>query len=167
MEFLFMILQSILAIFGALLVLFTRQLRLAYVGFLCVLMALTVILLQASEFLGLFTFHGLCLFSACSLIYFVHAEQFRVKNQRPLDKHLGLSRLLALLTTIYFISTLLPFWPTSQPSVPMELIRTMATQSQTFSPSVSSSLLFGSFVFSLTLCGIVTLPLYPKGTTKS
>ena len=33
MEFLFMILQSILAIFGALLVLFTRQLRLAYVGF--------------------------------------------------------------------------------------------------------------------------------------
>ena len=135
MEFLFIILQSILAIFGALLVLFTRQLRLAYVGFLCVLMALTVILLQASEFLGLFTFHGLCLFSASSLIYFVHAEQFR-KNQRPLDKHLGLSRLLALLT-IYFISTLLPFWPTSQPSVPMEL-RTMATQSQTFSPSVFS-----------------------------
>ena len=166
MEFLFIILQSILAIFGALLVLFTRQLRLAYVGFLCVLMALTVILLQASEFLGLFTFHGLCLFSASSLIYFVHAEQFRVKNQRPLDKHLGLSRLLASYYHILY-STLLPFWPTSQPSVPMELIRTMATQSQTFSPSVSSSLLFGSFVFSLTLCGIVTLPPYPKGTTKS
>ncbi len=163
MEFLFSILQITLAMSGSLLVLFTRHMQYAFAGFLCVLMALNGALLQTSHPLSLYAFHGLSLILISALVYFFQAKTFQTKHQRPLDTHLGLSRLLALLITFYFLGTLLPLWPLTQNNMgsnPNTLLQANAIEADTLA-------WMASFLLITILCSLGIIPLIKESTAKS
>ena len=163
MEFLFSILQIALAIGGSLLVLFTRNMQFAFVGFLCVLMALNGVLLQTAHPFSLYAFHSSSLIILSALIYFSQSKTLRTKHQRPLDTHLGLSRLLALLTTFYFLGTLLPFWPLSQ----NDKISPNQLLPQEGILETNTLIWIGGFILITSLCSIGMVPLFKESTTES
>ena len=163
MEFLFLILQIALAIGGSLLVLFTRHMQFAFAGFLCVLMALNGFLLQTMYPFSFYAFHILSLIILSALIYFIQAKTFRTKHQRPLDTHLGLSRLLALLTSFYFFGTLVPFWPLSHTNgvLPNQLL------AQKELVETSTLIWICSFILITVICCVGIIPLFKESTTES
>ena len=112
METLFILIQSLAAISGALIVLVARQPQRAFWGFGLVVLACTALLFyqQGPWPLALFLFGGFG--TITSWIYIKGSRRLEKEASRPREKHLGISRSLLLLLSMYFLFSILPLWPT-------------------------------------------------------
>ena len=111
METFFLFTQAFFAIGGAFMVLFVRQPQRAVFGFLFVFLAVaSMMVVKESPWL-------LCLLCCLGFgtvtpwIYLKEAKRFDRGANQPLDTHLGVSRILLLLISAYFLLSVLPLWP--------------------------------------------------------
>ena len=112
METLFIIIQSLAAISGALIVLVARQPQRAFWGFGLVVLACTALLFyqQGPWLLALFLLGGFG--TITPWIYIKGSKGLEKEASRPIEKHLGISRGLLLLLSMYFLFSILPLWST-------------------------------------------------------
>ena len=156
MEFLFFSVQIILILAGALAVVFARNMQIGFGGFSCVLMALSGFFLYSVHPMGLYLFHLIGCFTLGGFIYFRHAKTFQQNRHQPLDTHLGISRLVAILITFYFLGSILPFWPS-------ELTR-HPTLTFTLAPDLMGWI--GGTLITALICTLSMIPLFKESTPE-
>lgn len=158
MEFLFFSVQMFLIVSGALVVVFARNIQIGFGGFSCILMALSGFFIYSSHPFGPYLFHLTACFTVGGFIYYKQARIFEQKRPRPLDTHLGVSRLIAILTTFYFLGSILPFWPSELRG------HTLLKLKYTLNPELTGWL--GGATLAALVCTLAIIPLFKKGATE-
>ena len=103
--------QIILALLGAGLVLWVRELRHAFWGFTLLLLAIGIAFFDLPNSLRLFFLLFICLSSASGWLYLKAQKAFPKEHLRPRDKRLGISNILLLTLSFYFLFNAMPIAP--------------------------------------------------------
>ena len=111
METFFLIIQTCFAIGGAGVVLFVRQPQRAVIGFLMVFLSVASVMIAQKSPWVLFLILILGFGIVTPWIYMKGVQRFNKEPTQPLDTHLGISRILLLLVSAYFLLSILPLWP--------------------------------------------------------
>lgn len=156
MEFLFFSIQIFLIVAGAFTVVFARNMQIGFGGFSCILIALSGFLLSSGHPLGLYVFHLIGCFTVGGFIYFKRAKTFEQKRPRPLDTRLGLSRLVAILTTFYFLGSILPIWPSELNEEPALRL--------TIAPELA--IWISATLITALICTLAMIPLFKESAFK-
>mgnify|MGYP001273447256 CR=1 FL=1 len=111
METFFLIIQTCFAIGGGGVGLFVREPQRAVFGFLMVFLSVASVMIaqQSPWILCLILILGFGVITPW--IYIKGVQRFNKEPTQPLDTHLGISRILLLLVSAYFLLSILPLWP--------------------------------------------------------